>query len=461
MIKEITEGDGLPATISGSNTGTVFGHAMTPGAISSGAVSAAETPAFGVNPAVSESFSSSGAGTELLFASNGTALASPDELSPVVVSGIDDINTTVPGGLGDFYGTSAASASLAGAAALILSANPNLTPAQVEQLMEETALPMANAAVSGAGLVQIDPAVADARAMQLPQVSATNETVADNQSIPLTELFSVTGAAATQYQIWFSWAQAGHPALGEVTDNGTPIAIDQWVTVSSLSGLDYLGGATTGTDEIWLEASNAGGSTQAQADVTDTGIAAPMITATNETVADNQSIPLTELFSVTGGAATQYQIWFSWAQAGHPALGEVTDNGTPIAIDQWVTVSSLSGLDYVGGATTGTDEIWLKAANGGGSTQAQANITDQGIAAPMITATNETVADNQSIPLTELFSVTGGAATRYQIWFSWAQAGHPALGEVTNNGTPIAIDQWVTALKSKRSRLSWRCHHRH
>ena len=117
LIKEITEGDGLPATISGANVGTVFGHAMTPGAITAGAVSTADTAAFGINPALSESFSSSGAGTELLFANNGNPLSSPDELSPVAVSGVDDINTTVSD-LTDFYGTSAAAASLAGVAAL-------------------------------------------------------------------------------------------------------------------------------------------------------------------------------------------------------------------------------------------------------------------------------------------------------------------------------------------------------
>lgn len=165
LIKEIAAGDGMPVTISGANAGTVFGHAMTPGVIAAGAVATADTPAFGFNPAVSESFSSSGAGTELLFANNGTLLSSADLLSPVVVSGVDDINTTVPGGLSDFFGTSAASASLAGVAALMLSADPSLTPAQVEQIMEDTALPMANSAVSGAGLVQVDPAVADAEAL--------------------------------------------------------------------------------------------------------------------------------------------------------------------------------------------------------------------------------------------------------------------------------------------------------
>ncbi len=78
LIKEIAAGDGIPVSISGANVGTVYGHAMTPGAISAGAVSVADTPAFGVHPADSEIFSSSGAGTELLFANNGARLSSPE-----------------------------------------------------------------------------------------------------------------------------------------------------------------------------------------------------------------------------------------------------------------------------------------------------------------------------------------------------------------------------------------------
>ncbi len=57
----------------------------------------------------------------------------------------------------------------------------------------------------------------------------------------------------------------------------------------------------------------------------------------------------------------------------------MTDNGTPIALDQWVTVSSLSGLDFIGSATPGTDDIWLRAYNGSWSPVAQATITDEGI----------------------------------------------------------------------------------
>jgi hypothetical protein len=242
LIKEITAGDGLPATISGANTGTVVGHAMTPGAISTGAVSVADTPAFGVSPASSESFSSSGAGTELLFANNGTALSSPEVLDPVAVSGVDDIHTTVSD-LSDFYGTSAASASLAGVAALILSADPSLTPAAVEQLIEETALPMANAAISGAGLAQVDPAVA---AIATPPV-----VIATDGATSLTELaneYFLDGSGGTGPALKLS----GAPVTAGEFAGWTPIG-----AVATASGYDVAWKLTgTTTYGIWYTDSN-------------------------------------------------------------------------------------------------------------------------------------------------------------------------------------------------------------
>ena len=256
LIKEITEGDGLPATISGANVGSVYGHAMTPGAITAGAVSTADTPAFGVNPAVSESFSSSGAGTELLFANNGTPLSSPDVLSPVAVSGVDDINTTVSD-LTDFYGTSAAAASLAGVAALILSANPDLTPAEVEQIMEETALPMANSAVSGAGLVAVDAAVAAAEAAATPAVAVTNVTLsADDASVAASSLFTAStqnGEAITTYG--FMDTGPGYFVL-EGTNEPNNQEID--VTAAQLSQLTYQSAPGT-IDTLQIRAEDATG----------------------------------------------------------------------------------------------------------------------------------------------------------------------------------------------------------
>ena len=58
----------------------------------------------------------------------------------------------------------------------------------------------------------------------------------------------------------------------------------------------------------------------------------------------------------------------------------------------------------------------------------QAEITDQGIAPAVVIASNQTVAYNQSVPLTDIFAVSGSGITQYQIWFSDPGLGAPALG---------------------------------
>jgi hypothetical protein len=342
LIKEITEGDGLPATISGANSGTVFGHAMTPGAISTGAVSAADTPAFGSSSPVAESFSSSGAGTELLFANNGTALSSPDVFSPVAVSGVDDIATTVPGGLSDFYGTSAASASLAGVAALILSANPDLTPAQVEQIVEETALPMPDSAVSGAGLVQVDAAVA--AALPGPHVAVANITLS-TASIAASSLFTASdpnGYTITAYD----FEDAG--GSGHFVLNGVPEPDNQAtdVTAAQLSQLTYQSAlGTVDTLEIRAEDQTGWGSWASFV------VTAPALVIKTDT-GSYGSTSLAEL-------GNNYFLYASGTTTGP----ELNDGGTPVqAGGAWAPIGAVettSGYE-VAWQLTGTNEftIW-------------------------------------------------------------------------------------------------------
>src|SRR6202040_867784 len=101
-----------------------------------------------------------------------------------------------------------------------------------------------------------------------------------------------------------------------------------------------------------------------------------------------------------------------------PALGTVTNNGTPIPLDQAVTLGSLSGLTYTGSAAHGTDKIWLKAYNGSWSGWSKADITDPGLPPPSITPNNLAVAYNQNVLLTNIFSLNVNGITQYQIWFS-------------------------------------------
>jgi phosphohistidine swiveling domain-containing protein len=229
-----------------------------------------------------------------------------------------------------------------------------------------------------------------------------------------------------------------------VTNNGSPIARDAAVTLTSLSGLVYTGSVTPGVDKIWLKAFDGTWSNWTEADLTDQGLAPAVVTATNQSVSYNQSLSFSNIFSVSGSGITQYQVYFSYPEGGAPALGTVTNNGSPIARDAAVTLTSLSGLVYTGSVTPGVDKIWLKAFDGVWSNWTEADLTDQGLAPAVVTGTNQSVSYNQSVSFSNIFSVSGSGITQYQVYFSYPEGGAPALGIVMNNGSPIAQDAAVT-----------------
>jgi Subtilase family/FG-GAP-like repeat len=160
-----------PAAINDFDTqsSTIFGHANAVGAEAVGAARYSNTPPFSVFPPILEAFSSSGA-TPSLFDKLGNRLATPDLRShkPEIVAP-DGIDTTFFGsdtdgtGFPNFFGTSAAAPHAAGVAALLLQSKPTLTPFQVYQRMENTAIDMGAPGFdndSGFGLIQADAALA-------------------------------------------------------------------------------------------------------------------------------------------------------------------------------------------------------------------------------------------------------------------------------------------------------------
>jgi hypothetical protein len=156
MFKIINYGNG---NISGGNvgdgSGTVIGHEMVMGDNTVGAMAWSSSPAFGGGN-TAEPFSSVGTG-DILYDANGNPL--PQAVVP------DKVNFLAPDGsvtsvFAPFYGTSAAAPAAAAVAALMLQANPDLTPAQVTSLLEQSAEPAGGAAfATGAGLIQADSAV--------------------------------------------------------------------------------------------------------------------------------------------------------------------------------------------------------------------------------------------------------------------------------------------------------------
>jgi len=131
-------------------SGTIYGHANAAGAQAVGAAFYQDTPAFGVDPAQIESFSSAGT-TPILFDTEGNRLDEPEvRLKPEIVAP-DGTNTTFffPGedpegdGFPNFFGTSAAAPHAAAVAALMIAASPTvLSPDDIYTVLQETALDM-------------------------------------------------------------------------------------------------------------------------------------------------------------------------------------------------------------------------------------------------------------------------------------------------------------------------------
>ncbi len=150
------------------NGATAFGHANAAGAESVAAASYTQTPAFGVSPPVVESFSSTGP-MPILFDTSGNRLATAIDRQTPAITAPDNIDNTFFGtdtdsdGYPNFVGTSAAAASAAGVAALLLQKDPSLTPAQVDAALQNTAIDMSTAGYdysTGFGLIQANAAIA-------------------------------------------------------------------------------------------------------------------------------------------------------------------------------------------------------------------------------------------------------------------------------------------------------------
>ena len=139
LLRYTMLGGSLPGLTFKTNSSTCGGHANARGAMAVGAVNAAQTPVFGVNPPVLESFSSAG-GQLVYFDTKGVLLTTPENRRKPDFSCFDGAITTFFGSGNIFFGTSAAAPHAAAIAALTLQARPALSVDEVYSILKQTAV---------------------------------------------------------------------------------------------------------------------------------------------------------------------------------------------------------------------------------------------------------------------------------------------------------------------------------
>jgi Subtilase family len=205
----------------GVGSGTTWGHNENPNAITVGAVPYSDTPAFGGTLA-NDGFSASGPG-EYLFDTLGNPLTPPQMLGKVNLSAPDGGATSLTAPGKGFSGTSAATPAAAAVAALMLQINPALTPAQIAQILQNTAIPFGDPLVAGAGLVNALAAVAAAISPppNAPPAGTTANMVLSNPG-GVYNIYNIGGnSILASYQLAFVGTDWAFVTLGGFNDGDT------------------------------------------------------------------------------------------------------------------------------------------------------------------------------------------------------------------------------------------------
>ena len=264
-------------------------------------------------------------------------LATPNVLAKPDITATDGTCTTFFGGFSDgcnrFFGTSAAAPHAAAVAALIVDAAPDMTPAQIHQLLEDTATPMnAPAAAVGAGRVDAHAAL---DALRPTAVAGTpgNGHVDLTWDAPANEPGTITGYRVRTFD--------GGVLVGAPLDVGV-------VTSAAVAGLTngttytFTVAALAASGEV-LESDESAGvvpaATTPDAPIDLAGTPGPeQVSLTWNPPADDGGSPITEFRVRTFDGGVQMGAFQT--SAGSPAVITGLTNGTPYTF----TVSAVNAI---------------------------------------------------------------------------------------------------------------------
>jgi hypothetical protein len=269
-IKVVVEDDGAGSQIAtqfATNSGTLQGHPSATGAAAVGAAFFPNTISCGATTPLLEGFSSAG-GDPILFDDTGKPQAAelrqkPDFVGPdggnntflgftIAGTGFDDNSTIAEcannANFPNFFGTSAAAPHVASIAALLLQADPALTPAEIYSVLQQSGAPMGATPDPTTGTFNFDSGYgfvqANIAAQKIPAVLPPAPT------LTLASTSIVTGGSTT-----LTWSSVN-------TSDGCT-ASGSWSGPMASNGTQTVNPSAVGSDTYTLVCANVAGTSPA------------------------------------------------------------------------------------------------------------------------------------------------------------------------------------------------------
>ena len=218
----------------------------------------------------------------------------------------------------------------------------------------------------------------------VPSVTAQSVYASENQIAYLSTSVSNPNHIITEYLVEDLGGGSGHLTVGGIAESD-----GQWIQAdSNWTNVQYVGGSSVGTDTLELEIYDSTiGSFIGSPTFTATTTVAPSVTAQSFSVSENQSVAISNDFSVSnpsGDSITQYWFWDGGTGNGH-----FTVAGTTEPDGQWIVVSAgnLSSVQYVGGSSPGSETLYVELYDATtGSWPAQSSFTATTTAPPIVSS---------------------------------------------------------------------------
>ncbi|MCW5575160.1 MAG: putative Ig domain-containing protein [Burkholderiales bacterium] len=284
-----------------------------------------------------------------------------------------------------------------------------------------------------------------------PEVSvAASQTVLLDQAVNAGSLFAVTdadGDPVMQYEFFDETAGNGYFSVNGIAA-GANVAIP--VAVADLGDVQFHGSETTGSDRVWVRASDGQTWSDWKSLTVNSWLhptnAAPVATAADASLLTGQSAGVESLFSVTDAdsdAVVQYEFWDEVSGGGYFRV-----NGVQQAAGQSIVVAAadLPDTDYVAGANPGVEQVWVRASDGmtwgeWTSWEMTSALHIPNAAPEVSVAASQTVLLDQAVSAGSLFTVSDAdddPVVQYEFFDETAGNGYFSVNGVAA-GTGVAI----------------------